>query len=512
MLVLAWVAGVIAALLVALFVHDYFLSKDNILRNFPIIGHFRYLLITIGPELRQYIVANNREEMPFNRDERDWVYRSARGENNYFGFGTDDHIYTIGYPIIKHAAFPYGEVSFTASIHDKLLDVPCAKVLGETHGRAKAWRPASIINVSAMSFGSLGAHAIEALNRGAKLANCWHNTGEGGCSPHHKHGADVIYQIGTGMFGARDLDGRFSIESVFKTIEGAPVRGIEIKLSQGAKPGKGGVLPGRKVTPEIAKIRGVRPWQDCISPNGHSAFSDVRSLISFVETIAKETGLPVGIKSAVGQEAFWRDLAAEMRSTGKGPDWITLDGGEGGTGAAPLTFADHVSLPFKVGLTRVYRTFLDEKMAERVVWIGSGKLGFPDRAIVAFALGCDLINVAREAMLAIGCIQAQKCHTDHCPAGVATQNPRLQRGLDPDLQSLRLARYVQSFRNEILAVTHACGYEHPSQFTADDVEMSSGPAKFTTLRELHGYTPDRHWRGIQGWGTVQEPTKIAVVS
>ncbi|MBI3551814.1 MAG: FMN-binding glutamate synthase family protein [Elusimicrobia bacterium] len=480
------------AALGALLVHDLFISDDNVLRNFPIVGHLRYLLIELGPELRQYIVAGNHEELPFNREERDWIYRSARGQNNYFGFGTDDQILGIGYPIIKHAVFPYGEVSFTASIHDKLLELPCAKVLGEVHGRAKAWRPPSIVNISAMSFGSLSAPAVEALNKGAKVAGCWHNTGEGGISPYHKMGADLIYQIGTGYFGCRDLEGRFSMEKLLETLAGAPcVRGIELKLSQGAKPGKGGVLPGKKVTPEIAAIRGVRVGVDCISPNSHSAFKDVRGLIDFIEIIAKETGLPVGIKSAVGQLGFWKDLASAMKQTGRGPDWITIDGGEGGTGAAPLTFADHVSLPFRVGFPRVYQLFLEEGMAEKVVWIGSAKMGFPDRAIVAFCLGCDLVNIAREAMLSIGCIQAQKCHSDRCPTGVTTHNKWLQRGLSPAVQSLRFARFCQSFRNELMAVTHACGYEHPCQFTADDVEISAGPGVFKTLRELHGYTPAR---------------------
>ncbi|MHB1844901.1 MAG: FMN-binding glutamate synthase family protein [Deltaproteobacteria bacterium] len=500
----AWIALAVALSLCAVAVHDRFFSDDNILRNFPVVGHLRYWLIEIGPELRQYIVAGNREEMPFNREERDWIARSGRGENNYFGFGTDDQIYAIGYPIIKQAAFPHGEVSFAGSIHDVLHEVPCAKALGEFQARRRAWRPRSIVNVSAMSFGSLGANAITALNKGAAMAGCYHNTGEGGLSPYHRNGADVIYQIGTGMFGCRSKEGGFSTEKLLETIHSCDrLRGLEIKISQGAKPGKGGVLPGHKVTPEIAAIRGIEPWKDCVSPNGHAAFRDVRGLIDFVERLSELSGgLPVGIKSAVGQEGFFRELAQAMRETGRGPDWITLDGGEGGTGAAPLTFADHVSLPFKVGLTRVYRIFLEEKMADRVVFVGSGKLGFPDRTIVAFALGCDLVNVAREAMLAIGCIQAQRCHTDRCPSGVATQDPRLQKGLLPELQATRLARYVQSFRNEVLAVTHACGYEHPSQFTADDIEMSSGPAQFKTLRELHGYTPARVWRGIPDWGSA----------
>jgi glutamate synthase (ferredoxin) len=343
-----------------------------------------------------------------------------------------------------------------------------------------------------MSYGALGGHAIEALNRGAKLANCYHNTGEGGISPQHKTGADLIYQIGTGYFGCRDLDGRFSMDKLLETVSGAPtVRGIEIKLSQGAKPGKGGVLPGSKVTEEIARIRGVRPGEDCISPNNHSAFADVRSLIRFVEAIADETGLPVGIKSAVGQTDFWLELAREMRATGLGPDWITIDGGEGGTGAAPITFADHVSLPFRVAFPRVYRAFVNEDMADRVTWIASAKLGFPDRAIVAICLGADLINIAREAMLAVGCIQAQKCHTGHCPTGVATNAAWFQSGLIPELQAQRFARYLASFRNELLAVTHACGYQHPSEFTTDDVEISTGPAQFQTLRDIEGYSPRR---------------------
>ncbi len=496
-----WIFAVaVASSLAILFVHDRWFADDNILRNFPVIGHLRYLLIELGPELRQYIVAGNHEELPFNREERDWIYRSSKGENNYFGFGTDDQILGIGYPIIKHAVFPHGEVSFTASVHDKIHTVPCAKVLGEVRGRAKAWRPPSIVNISAMSFGSLGANAVKALNLGAKAAGCWHNTGEGGLSPYHNNGADVIFQFGTGYFGCRDLNGNFSMDELLKTVASCPtVRGIEVKLSQGAKPGKGGVLPAAKVTEEIARARGVRPRTDCISPNNHRAFSDVRTMIDFIERIAAATGLPVGIKSAVGQLGFFQELAQAMRSMGRGPDWITIDGGEGGTGAAPLTFADHVSLPFRVAFPRVHKIFLDENMADRVAWIASAKLGFPDRAIVALCLGADLVNIAREAMLSIGCIQAQKCHTDRCPSGVTTHDARLQSGLDFHVQSARFTRFCQSLRNEMLAVTHACGYEHPCQFTAEDVEVSVGPGLFKTLREIHGYTPKRSWAGIPGW-------------
>jgi glutamate synthase domain-containing protein 2 len=484
-------AALLAVAFAALWIHDRYVSRDNILRNYPVFGRFRALFIEMGPKLRQYIIADNNEELPFNRDERDWITRSADGGNNYFGFGTDDQILSVGYPIIKHAMFPCGEIGFTGASHDEMQELPAAKTLGEVHGRAKAWRPTSIVNISAMSFGSLGARAVEALNRGAMLARCYHNTGEGGISPHHRHGADLIYQIGTGYFGCRDLDGNFSMAKLLESLDGAPVRGIEIKLSQGAKPGKGGVLPGHKVTEEIARIRGVRAGQDCISPNNHRAFSDVGGLLRFVETLAKETGLPVGIKSAVGHTGFWTELAQAMKSSGQGPDWITIDGGEGGTGAAPMVFTDHVSLPFRVGFPRVYRAFLGEGMADRVAWIASAKLGFPDRAIVALCLGADLINIARESMLSIGCIQAQRCHTGECPTGVATHDGRLQEGLIPEHQARRFARYVTSFRNELMALTHACGYRHPEEFRGDDVEISPGPAQFKTLRELEGYTPKR---------------------
>ena len=497
--------GTLAA---AVFIYDRWFSGDNVLRNFPLLGHIRYFLIEIGPELRQYIVAGNREEAPFNREEREWIYRSANGENNMFGFGTDDQLYGIGYPIIKHAVFPKGEVHYAASIHDKAFDLPSAKTLGEFHDRAKAWRPRSIVNISAMSFGSLSANAIASLNKGAKLAGCYHNTGEGGLSPYHQQGGDVIYQVGTGYFGCRAPDGKFSLENLLETVNGyGSVRGIEIKLSQGAKPGKGGVLPAKKVTAEIAKIRGVPQGENCFSPNSHQEFRDVRTMIDFIERISAATGFPVGVKSAVGHTEFWKELAQAMRETGKGPDWITIDGGEGGTGAAPLTFADHVSLPYKIGFTRVYETFLKEKMAEKVVWIGSGKLGFPDRAIVAFALGADLVNIAREAMLAIGCIQAQKCHTGGCPSGIATQSKYLQLGVNPELEAVRFQRFCQSLRNEILAVAHACGYDHPSQFKMSDIEVGSGPGLSVPLTSVYGYENTRVWNGIEGWGETVWPTK-----
>jgi glutamate synthase domain-containing protein 2 len=482
------VAAIIAILAIA--VHDIRQSKHAILHNFPVVGHFRYLFERIGPELRQYWVADDKDERPFNRHERRWVYASSKGENNTQGFGTTEDIYGIGYPIIKHAVFPFPECKAIFPNGD-VSYLPSPKVMGAARGRKRPYRPQSIVNISAMSFGALGARAVAAFNKGALEAGCYHNTGEGGVSPYHEQGAPLMWQIGTGYFGARDLAGQFSLDALCHRCAGSPnIRCIEIKLSQGAKPGKGGLLPAAKVTEEIASIRGVAPGVDCISPNSHTAFDSVDTLIDFIEQIAECTGLPVGIKSAVGELAFWEELAQRMHARGAGPDFISIDGAEGGTGAAPLTFADHVSLPFKIGFARVYSTFQRHHVSQDVVWIGSGKLGFPDRAVVAFAMGCDLIEIAREAMLAIGCIQAQKCHTGGCPAGITTHSPWLQAGLNVDNKSKRFVTFMKSFRKELLALSFAAGYRHPAQFTGQDIEFSSGVNKFSTLDEVLLYQRD----------------------
>jgi glutamate synthase domain-containing protein 2 len=346
------------------------------------------------------------------------------------------------------------------------------------------------VNISGMSFGSLSARAVEALNRGAATAGCLQNTGEGGLAPAHHHGGELILQIGTGYFGCRDEDGSFSLPRLLERVAEAPVRAIEIKLSQGAKPGLGGMLPGPKVTAEIARIRGVPEGRDCVSPSRHSAFHDVDSLIAFVEELAGATGLPVGIKSAVGDLGFWTTLAERMAATGGGPDFITVDGGEGGTGAAPLVFSDHVALPFKIGFARVYRTFAAAGIAQDIAFIGAGRLGFPDAALFAMALGCDGINVGREAMLAVGCIQAQRCHTDRCPTGVATQNRWLAAGLDPNSKADRAANYVVSLRAELLSLARACGAEHPALVDPDRVEVVGEAFTTRTLREVFNYASD----------------------
>jgi glutamate synthase (ferredoxin) len=476
------ILGALLGLVLLIAAYDLIQRKHAILRNFPVVGHMRYLIEAIGPELRQYLVADNDEELPFSRDERRWVYSSSKKENNLFGFGTDSYIEADAFPILKHAAVPYHPPE--GAPHDEL---PAARVIGE--GRRHPYRPRSIVNLSAMSFGALGENAVRALNGGAQLAGCFQNTGEGGIAPYHRGGADLVYQIGTGKFGCRDAQGRFSPEKLLETLAATPtVRMLELKLSQGAKPGHGGVLPGRKVTPEIAAIRGVPVGETVLSPPGHPEVRDADSLIDFVERLAELSGLPVGIKTAVGQVEFFEQLAAAMERRGCGPDFITVDGGEGGTGAAPLAFSDHVSLPFRAAFPRIYGAFRERGIERRVVWIGSGKLGFPARAILAFAMGCDLVNVAREGLLSIGCIQAQRCHTDRCPTGITTQSRWLQKGLDPELKSVRFNNYIRQLRGEILELTHAMGYAHPAQIRTGDVELSAGPHRSVSLAEVIGYS------------------------
>lgn len=491
---MAWwvvVAIIVGAALVALTIYDLTQKHHAILRNYPVIGHLRYILERIGPELRQYIVTDNDEERPFSRDQRRWVYASAKSENSYFGFGTDNHLETTGYPIFRHAAFPHSPdpVSPDQS-SDEQHELPVAKVMGARTGRPGAFQPRSVVNISAMSFGSLSAPAIVALNRGAAMAGCLHNTGEGGVSEHHRQGGDLVFQIGTGLFGARTPDGVFSADALLESMDGAPVKAIEVKLSQGAKPGLGGVLPAEKVTQEIADTRGVPVGVTVRSPNRHSSFANVGGLVEFIETIAEATGLPVGIKSAVGERQFWTDLAAEMARTGGGPDFVTIDGGEGGTGAAPLVFSDHVALPFRDAFPTVIEAFVAEDLHHDVVFAGAGKLGFVPDAAIAMAMGVDMVCVAREAMLAIGCIQAQKCHTGHCPTGVATQQRRLARGLDPTDKAVRTANYLRSFRYELRNLAHAMGVAHPALIDIDQIAIRSDGGRMIDAGAAFGFSTE----------------------
>ncbi|MDP7066030.1 MAG: FMN-binding glutamate synthase family protein [Acidimicrobiales bacterium] len=474
-----WLLILLVVLLVVV-IYDLTQRQHAILRNFPLIGHLRYLIELMGPELRQYVVADNDEEKPFSRDERRWVYATAKKENSYFGFGSDDDLTQPNRVVFRHTPFPLAEpIPATAPI-------PCTKILGKWRERPGAFRPASAVNLSGMSFGSLSGAAIQALNRGAAIDGCLHNTGEGGLSQHHLHGGDLIFQFGTGYFGCRDHTGLFSSDVLVETISNLPVRAIEIKLSQGAKPGVGGMLPAAKVTKEIAVARNVPQGHDVVSPSAHSAFSDIPTLIEFVEHVADVTGMPVGIKSAVGQVDFWVRLARHMARTGKGPDFINVDGGEGGTGAGPLVFADHVALPFWEAFSLVHKAFADVGLTNELIFAGAGRLGLPTQAAMAMAMGVDMVNVGREAMLAIGCVQAQKCHTGHCPTGVATQSKWLERGLDPTDKAVRLANYMSGLRYELLRLSYACGVRHPALLGPAEVSVRWVDGRYRSLHDHYG--------------------------
>ena len=483
-------AGAVAAV-GAVAARDLTQKTHALQRNFPVLAHARYWIESIGPEMRQYIISGDDEERPFSRDQRRWVYASSKLQNNYFGFGTgNDMENTQGYPIIKHRTF--SAVAPSTAIHSgEEVPIPSAKVLGGPRDRKHAFRPQSVVNISAMSFGSLSGAAIEALNKGAAMAGVLHNTGEGSLSDHHRQGGDIVLQIGTSYFGCRDDQGRFDIKRLKDAVASAPVKALEIKLSQGAKPGLGGMLPAAKISEEISQIRGIPMGVDCSSPSRHTEFHDVDSMLDFVEMLASETGLPVGIKSAVGQMDFWHQLL-EMSGPDRNVDFITIDGGEGGTGAAPLVFTDSVSLPYRLGFTSVYKMYAEAGRTDELTFIGSAKLGIPENAIVAFALGADMVNTGRGAMLALGCIQAQKCHTDHCPTGVATQNPWLVHGLDATVKSVRVANYLKTLRRDLLKVAEACGVTHPGLLTVRDIDIVNGVETMQGLGEVYGYK--------EGWG------------
>lgn len=491
------------AALGAVAAHDLLQRRHAILRNFPVIGHARFWLEAIGPELRQYIVASNDEERPFSRDQRRWVYASAKLQNNYFGFGTDNDLeHSSGNVIVHHRTFGRSHPTHGAVGQEARL--PSAKILGGPRGRRHAFRPQSVVNVSGMSFGSLSGNAVEAINRGAAAAGCLHNTGEGAVSTYHRNGADLVFQIGTAYFGCRDEHGRFDLGRLKELVATTPIRALEVKLSQGAKPGLGGVLPAPKVSREIAETRGVPEGVDCLSPSRHAEFDDVDSMLDFVELLATETGLPVGIKSAVGDMGFWQELAEGMEDRTRGVDFITIDGGEGGTGASPLIFTDAVSLPFRLGFARVYSIFAAKGLHEEITFIGAGKLGLPDNAVVAFALGVDMVNVAREAMLAVGCVQAQKCHTGECPTGVATQNPWLAHGLDPVSKGKRVENYVKTLRRDLLKVSETCGVEHPALIGPATIELIENLSDGRLLEDVYGYQP--------GWGYPSESDRRTIAA
>ncbi len=429
---------------------DMVQTKQAIKRNFPLIGHARYLLEMIRPEINQYFIESNSDGKPFSRNDRSLIYQRAKGELDTLPFGTQKDVYATGYEWINHSLAP---------VH------PDAQYARVTVGGPDCTQPysASIFNVSGMSYGSLSKNAILALNSGAKKGGFAHNTGEGGLSPYHlEPGGDLFWQIGTGYFSCRDKQGRFSETEFAKRAALPNVKMIEIKLSQGAKPGHGGILPASKLTPEIVEIRGVEPGHDVISPPAHTAFSTPTELLQFIKRLREASGgKPIGFKLCVGKRHEFLGIVKAMLATGITPDFITVDGGEGGTGAAPLEFSDSVGTPLNEGLSFVHNALVGAELRDRIRVIASGKVNTGFALATKVALGADMCNAARAMMFAVGCIQALRCNSNQCPTGVATQDPALVHGLHVGDKSERVARYHRETVKSFFEVLGAAGLQRP---------------------------------------------------
>ena len=450
----AWFAAF--AVLAVTGVRDVRQTRHSILRNYPVIGHLRFFFEYIRPEMRQYFIESDREAAPFSRQQRSLVYQRAKGDSDKRPFGTQLDVGARGYEWINHSLLP-SEIGS----HNFRVTVGSAPSCTQPYS-------ASVFNISAMSFGALSANAIRALNAGAARGRFAHDTGEGSISVHHReHGGDLVWEIGSGYFGCRNDDGSFSAERFAANAREPQVKMIEIKLSQGAKPGHGGVLPGAKVTPEIAAARGVPVGVDCISPARHSAFATPIELLEFVERLRTLSGgKPTGFKLCIGHPWEWFAIARAMQETNLLPDFIVVDGAEGGTGAAPLEFTDHVGAPLQEGLLLVHNTLLGLGLRERV------RIGCAGKVVSAFdiarmmALGADWCNAARGFMFALGCVQAQSCHTGHCPTGVTTQDPQRMRALVVPSKAERIAMFHESTLRALKELVQAAGLAHPGEITA----------------------------------------------
>ncbi len=443
------------AALVALGWRDTRQTRHAVLRNYPVIGHLRFLFEFVRVEIRQYFIEADNEATPFSRTQRSLVYQRAKGQPDKRPFGTQADVHADGHEWINHSLLPT-----TLAGHDFRV------VVGDAAGGCTQPYAASVFNISAMSFGSLSANAILALNAGAKKGGFAHDTGEGSISRYHRvHGGDLIWEIGSGYFGCRDAAGRFDEARFAEQAADPQVRLVEVKLSQGAKPGHGGVLPGSKVTPEIAAARGVPVGVDCVSPARHGAFATPVELLQFVQRLRERSGgKPAGFKLCVGHPWEWFAICKAMLATGLTPDFIVVDGAEGGTGAAPLEFSDHVGAPLQEGLLLVHNTLVGLGLRGRVRLGASGKIVSAFDIARAMALGADWCNAARGFMFALGCIQAQTCHTGACPTGVATQDPLRQRALVVPDKAERVWRFHQHTLRALKELTEAAGLQHPGEF------------------------------------------------
>ncbi|WP_133131281.1 FMN-binding glutamate synthase family protein [Legionella yabuuchiae] len=461
--------------LIILWIYDLAQKKHTILRNFPVLGHMRYLLEFFRPEIQQYFIANDEEERPFSREKRSIVYQRAKNVRDTIPFGTEHNIEEVAYTWVLHSLAP----KHAAEVEPRI-----------TVGGPDCKKPysASRLNISAMSFGALSPNALMALNKAAKIGGFAHNTGEGGLSPYHLQGGDVIFQIGTAYFGCRNDQGLFDQEEFSKEANRDEVKMIEIKLSQGAKPSHGGILPAAKLTEEIAKVRKVKMGHDVLSPPAHSAFDSPTGLLHFVKKLRDLTGgKPVGFKLCIGRKHEFLAICKAMLETNILPDFITVDGAEGGTGAAPLEYSNHVGEPLEAGLIFVHNALVGINVRDKIRIICSGKIVTGFDMVNKVALGADMCNSARGMMMAVGCVQSKQCNANTCPTGVATQNKRLQRGLVVDEKKHRAVNFHNNTVKSFLEMIGAMGFSNPSQLTPDCVMRRINDEVVKPFSEIYEY-------------------------
>ena len=469
--------GIVVIVIVVFFIIDVTQSEDAVRRNYPVIGRFRYLFSTLGEFFRQYFFAMDREEMPFNRAERDWINKSAQGSDNTIAFGSTRLLSEPGTPIFVNCPFP-------------MLDEDTRRAPPVVIGPLcrEPYEAPSIINISAMSFGAISRPAVRALSSGAKMAGCWMNTGEGGLSPYHlEGGCDIVFQIGTAKYGVRNNDGGLDDEKLRNVTAHQQVKMVEIKMSQGAKPGKGGILPGAKVTKEIAGIRGIEAGKDSISPNRHPEIDNDGELLDFILRVREISGKPTGFKAVIGGYGWLETLAKEIHARGieSAPDFITVDSGDGGTGAAPMPLMDNVGLPIKESLPIVVDILTRYGLRDRIRVIVSGKLVTPAEVAMAFCLGADFVASARGFMFALGCIQSLKCNKNTCPTGITTHKKSLQKGLDPAEKSVRVKNFVNKIRYGTGLIAHSCGVRDPRGLKRIHCRVVQEGARSMPLDELY---------------------------
>ncbi|KRB08615.1 FMN-binding glutamate synthase family protein [Lysobacter sp. Root690] len=469
-----WGVAVFGAI-AALGTVDLLQTRSTLRRNYPVLAHFRYGLESIGPEMRQYFIEADTAEVPFSRQQRALVYQRSKSVNDVRPFGSQADVYSLDYEWINHSLAPTAHIS-----HDFRV------VIGENSAQPYS---ASVFNISAMSFGSLSANAIRALNKGAKLGNFYHDTGEGSISPYHReNGGDLVWEIGSGYFGCRDDQGMFSEERFIANARDAQVKMIEIKLSQGAKPGHGGVLPAAKVSAEISVTRGVPMGQDCVSPAAHTAFNSPQGLLQFVAKLRELSGgKPTGFKLAIGHPWEWFGIAKAMQETGVLPDFIVVDGAEGGTGAAPAEFIDHVGVPMHEALMLVHNTLVGLELRDKIRIGAAGRVTSAFDIARTLAMGADWCNAGRGYMFALGCIQAQSCHTDRCPTGIATQDPSRWRKLDVPDKSTRVFHFHDNTLKALRDLLCAAGLSHPGEIGPEHILRRVSPTEVRSLGALYNF-------------------------